>query len=140
MKQVIYVLSFKGLNTMSVKVLIVDDSVFAIATIRKVLENMPDFEVVGEALDGRSAYKKAKTLEPDLITLDNILPDTIGTKLIKPLKKINPEGKILIVSAIQQASVTKEALELGADGYLVKPFRDDELKEQLQAIGLSINY
>ena len=125
---------------MSVKVLIVDDSLFAIATIRRVLENMPQFEVVGEAVDGRSAYQQAKTLEPDLITLDNILPDTIGTKLIKPLKKLNPEGKILMVSAIQQTAVTQDALALGADGYLVKPFREEELKERLSTLGLSVQF
>ena len=122
------------------KVLIVDDSAFAIATIRKVIESMPGYEVVGEAVNGRAAYQKTKSLKPDIITLDNILPDTIGTKLIKPFKKLNPNIKILMISAIQQSAVTKEALELGADDYLVKPFKEDELMDHIEALRLGIQF
>ena len=125
---------------MSLKVLIVDDSAFTIASIRKTVEAMDGYEVIGEAIDGRSAYKKAKTLKPDIITLDNILPDTIGTKLIKPFKKLLPYVKILMVSAIQQHSVTQEALDLGADEYLVKPFKDEELMEAIKALSVSIGW
>ena len=125
---------------MATKVLIVDDSAFAIASIRKIIELLDGYEVVGEAKDGRSAYKKAKTLNPDIITLDNILPDTIGTKLIKPFKKLNPEVKILMVSAIQQASVTQEAIDLGADDYLVKPFTDKDLSEALHGLKINIGW
>jgi len=125
---------------MSTKVLIVDDSTFAIATIRKVIESMDGYEIVGEAKDGKTAYKKAKTLNPDIITLDNILPDTIGTKLIQPFRKLDPNVKILMISAIQQASVTKEALELGADEYLVKPFKDEDLIEALRSLKVGIRW
>jgi len=124
---------------MSTKVLIVDDSSFAIATIRKVIEKMDDYEVVGDATNGKTAFQKAKKLEPDIITLDNILPDTIGTKLIKPLKKLNPDVKIIMISAIQQSAVTEEALALGADDYLVKPFKDEELISTISEAGLSIH-
>lgn len=125
---------------MSTKVLIVDDSAFAIATIRKVIESLEGYEVVGEAKDGRTAYKKAKTLNPDIITLDNILPDTIGTKLIKPFKKLDPNVKILMISAIQQKFVTEEALELGADEYLVKPFKEDDLVDALHSLKVGIQW
>lgn len=125
---------------MATKVLIVDDSVFAISSIRKIIERLNDYEVVGEAKDGRSAYQKAKNLNPDIITLDNILPDTIGTKLIKPFKKLDPNVKILMISAIQQASVTQEAMELGADDYLVKPFQDNELEEALHGLKINIGW
>ncbi|MGB0521314.1 MAG: response regulator [Flammeovirgaceae bacterium] len=122
------------------KVLIVDDSSFAISMIRKVVESMEGYEVVGEAKDGRSAYKQAQNLNPDIITLDNILPDTIGTKLIKPLKKLDPDVKILMISAIQQATVTQEAIDLGADDYLVKPFQDRELIEALTDLKVNIGW
>ena len=121
------------------KVLIVDDSSFAIATIRKVIEKMHGYEVVGEATNGKTAFQKVKKLEPDISTLDNILPDTIGTKLIEPFKKINPDVKIIMISAIQQSVVTQEALELGADDYLVKPFKDEELINTINAIRSGIH-
>lgn len=112
---------------MSKKVLIVDDSAYMRALIEEMLKSN-GFQIIGTAENGEKAIDLALELKPDYITLDNILPDMVGLDIIKILKqdeKIN--SKILMISAVGQDSVINEALELGAEGYLVKPFNSDKL-------------
>ena len=108
-------------------VLVVDDSAFMRASIQKALEETGRYEVIGEAADGQSAYQMAESLQPQAITLDNILPDQLGYNLISDFKQQQPEVKILMVSAVRQKAVIKEAVKEGADGYIGKPFSDNEL-------------
>lgn len=113
-------------------ILIVDDSPFSQRYIQKSLEKSKEFKVVGKAGDGEEAKKLFKEQLPEIITLDNILPDILGVQLIPFFKKHNADVKVLVVSAIQQQSVKKEASDLGADGYLCKPFTEEELVEAIQ--------
>ena len=83
--------------------------------------------MVGVANDGATALSMARELHPDLITLDNILPDMIGMNMIKSFKTDNPSVKIVMVSAIQQQSIIDQAISLGADSYLVKPITKENL-------------
>ena len=83
------------------KVLIVDDSNYTQSVIKKALQSQSEYEVVGVANDGASALVMARELKPDLITLDNILPDMIGMNMIKSFKSDNANVKIVMVSAIQ---------------------------------------
>ncbi len=117
---------------MAKKVLIVDDSNYTQSVIKKVLQDSTAYEVVGIANDGSSALKLAKQLMPDIVTLDNILPDMIGMNMIKSLKNDNPELKVVMVSAIQQQSIIDQAMALGADSYLVKPITKDNLMAALK--------
>lgn len=109
------------------KVLIVDDSNYTQSVIKKAIQNHPDYEVIGVANDGASALTMARDLKPDLITLDNILPDMIGMNMIKVFKSDNAGVKIVMVSAIQQQSIIDQAISLGADSYLVKPITKENL-------------
>ena len=108
------------------RVLIVDDSIYMRLTIRTALEKA-GYEVVGEAANGESAIEMALDLKPDLITLDNVLPDMFGKELLKILTEEELETHILMVSAVGQDSVVKEELSLGAMDYIVKPFDEDQL-------------
>ncbi len=99
---------------------------------KNLLEKSGDFEVVAKASDGEEAKKLFKEQMPEIVTLDNILPDILGVKLIPFFKKHNASVKVLMVSAIQQKSMKKEASDLGADGYLCKPFTEAELVEAIQ--------
>lgn len=115
-------------------VLIVDDSLFMRAAIKQGLVN-GGYEVVGEAGTGEEAIELALELEPDVITLDNILPDMIGIDVLRILKEEGmDETKIMMVSAVGQQNVITEGMELGAADYLIKPFTSDTLLEKLNAV------
>ena len=114
-------------------VLIVDDSVYMRAQIKSSLVEK-GFEVVGEAKDGESAIDMAMETNPDLITLDNILPDMMGLDVLKTLKEGGLESKILMISAVGQDAVIAKSREYGATDYIVKPFTAEKLIVVVESI------
>lgn len=116
---------------MAKNVLIVDDSLYMRTVIRKALEGA-GYSVVGQATTGEEAISLARDLEPDIITLDNVLPDMIGTDILKIYTEDGLSSKVLMISAVGQENVVQEGLSLGAKGYLVKPFTDDQLVDELR--------
>lgn len=119
---------------MGKKVLIVDDSLYMRSLIRDALEGA-GYTVIGEAANGETAIDLAVELDPDLITLDNILPDMIGIDVLKVLKEEGLHSKIVMVSAVGQQSVINEGMKLGATDYIVKPFTADYLVEVINRVG-----
>lgn len=110
------------------RILIVDDSFY----MRTMLKNMltdAGYDVVGEAPNGQTALELAKETNPDLITLDVILPDNTGLDVLKGIKADQPDMKVIIVSAVGQEVIVNEALEAGALSYIVKPFSEDKVLE-----------
>lgn len=118
---------------MSKKVLIVDDSMYMRSLIRDALEGA-GYNVIGEAANGEAAIDMAIELDPDLITLDNILPDMIGIDILKVLKEEGLNAKIVMVSAVGQQSVINEGMKLGASDYIVKPFTAEHLVEVVNKV------
>jgi two-component system chemotaxis response regulator CheY len=116
---------------MSKRVLIVDDSLYMRTMINSAL-TAAGYEVVGQAANGESAIDMALDLLPDLITLDNILPDMIGTDILRVLKEDeNIPSKVIMISAVGQDSVIQEGMSLGAAAYIVKPFTTEILLETI---------
>jgi two-component system, chemotaxis family, chemotaxis protein CheY len=111
---------------MSKNVLIVDDSLYMRTLIKDALEE-GGFKVVGQASNGEEAIDLAFELMPDIITLDNILPDMIGTDILKVYKDEGLSSKVIMISAVGQESVINEGLALGAVEYIVKPFTGEQL-------------
>lgn len=111
---------------MAKSVLIVDDSLYMRTLIKDALEG-GGFSIVGQAANGEEAIDMAFELQPDFITLDNILPDMIGTDILKVYKEEGLKSKVVMVSAVGQESVVNEGLRLGASAYIVKPFTSDQL-------------
>lgn len=111
---------------MSKNVLIVDDSLYMRTVIKDALE-AHDYVVIGQASNGEEAIDLAFELQPDFITLDNILPDMIGTDILKVYKEEGLPSKVIMISAVGQESVVNEGISLGAIDYLVKPFTNDQL-------------
>jgi two-component system chemotaxis response regulator CheY len=115
------------------RILIVDDSFY----MRTMLKNMlsdAGYEIVGEAPNGQTALELAKTTNPDLITLDVILPDNTGLDVLKGIKSEQPDMKVVIVSAVGQEVIVNEALEYGALAYIVKPFSEEKVLEVVNQI------
>lgn len=114
---------------MGKKVLIVDDSMYMRTLISDAL-TAAGYQVVGQAANGEQAIDLAMELEPDLITLDNILPDMIGTDILRVLKQEEKiSSAVIMISAVGQDSVIQEGIRLGASDYIVKPFTADSLIE-----------
>ena len=111
---------------MTKNVLIVDDSLYMRTIIKDALLG-DGYNVVGEAANGEEAIDLAFELVPDLITLDNILPDMIGTDILKVFKTEGLPSKVIMISAVGQDSVISQGLELGALAYIVKPFTSETL-------------
>ncbi|OFY84322.1 MAG: histidine kinase [Bacteroidetes bacterium RIFCSPLOWO2_12_FULL_35_15] len=109
------------------KVLIVDDSMYMRTLISDALTKA-GYEIVAQAANGEAAIDMALEHKPDLITLDNILPDMIGTDILRVLKQDEKlVSKIVMISAVGQESVIQEGMELGAANYIVKPFTAESL-------------
>lgn len=115
---------------MGKKVLIVDDSLYMRTLIKDALEE-GGYEIVGQAANGEEAIDLAFELQPDIITLDNILPDMIGTDILKVYKDEGLPSKVYMISAVGQDSVIQEGLGLGAEDYIVKPFTSEQLVQAL---------
>jgi two-component system, chemotaxis family, chemotaxis protein CheY len=114
---------------MSKKVLIVDDSLYMRALIKSALEKA-GYAIIGEASNGEEALDLAFELQPDIITLDNVLPDMIGLDILKAYKEEGLPSKIIMVSAVAQESAIEEAMNNGASAYIVKPFTPEKLIEE----------
>ena len=114
------------------KVLVVDDSLYMRTVIKDALEEA-GFEVIGLAPNGESAIDMAMELDPDVITLDNILPDMIGLDIMRVYKDEGLKSKIIMVSAVGQESIINEGLSLGASSYIVKPFTSEEIVKAVES-------
>lgn len=121
------------------KVLIVDDSLFMRQSIKSTLINSGKYVVVGEAATGDQGIELSLDLQPDIITMDNILPDMLGIDIIKELRKEEVSAKIIMVSAVGQESIIQECRSSGADDYLVKPFSNESLIERIDKLAIDLN-
>lgn len=118
---------------MAKSVLIVDDSLYMRTLIKDALE-VSGYSIVGQAANGEEAIDLAFELQPDVITLDNILPDMIGTDILKVYHEEGLKSKVIMISAVGQESVVNEGLRLGATAYIVKPFTSEQLVEALSKV------
>ena len=107
-------------------ILVCDQSTYLRSVIKSIFENS-GHEIVGEARDGQEALNKYKSLDPDVITLDLILPKKHGLDTFKEIKSLNSDAKILVVSAVKQEPVINKMLELGAFDFITKPFSSEDL-------------
>ncbi len=107
---------------MSKTVFIVDDSTYMRMLIKDALVN-EGYQIIGEAANGESAIDQIMELNPDLVTLDNILPDMLGTDILLVIKSESKiTSKVIMISAVGNAG-----LDIGAEAYIVKPFTTEQL-------------
>jgi two-component system, chemotaxis family, chemotaxis protein CheY len=118
------------------KILIVDDSNIIRNRVARVMElaRLSHFKVVGAAGDGVEAIKMFNQTAPDIVTMDLTMPEMDGVACTAALVDLNPDIKILIVSALNDKATAINALKNGAQGFLYKPFTDDELADALLEI------
>jgi DNA-binding NarL/FixJ family response regulator/class 3 adenylate cyclase len=114
-----------------IRVLLVDDHAVVRRGLRGFLELIKDFEVVGEAENGREGVAAAERLAPDVVLMDLLMPEMSGLEAIAAIKEAHPEIEIVAVTSFIEEEKVTSALEAGASGYLLK---DAEAEEVAQAI------
>jgi two-component system chemotaxis response regulator CheY len=112
------------------RVLIVDDSILMRRMIADSLSG-DDWEVVAEASDGNEAVQKYEETRPDAVTLDIVMPEADGIFALKKIMQIDPEAKVVVVSALNQTKLISEAIRAGAQDFIAKPFMPEQLQETL---------
>lgn len=116
------------------RVLIADDHAILRAGLRALLDPHPDFEVVGEAESAREAVEVTHRLRPDIVLLDLNLPDVHGLEILPVLRAAAPEARILVLTMYTDPAYLRQALRVGAAGYIPKHAADTELLTALQAV------
>jgi len=116
---------------MSKKILIVDDAAFMRMMIKDILMKN-GFEVVGEAADGHQAVEKYSELRPDLVTMDITMPEMDGIAALKAIKSIDSNALVIMCSAMGQQAMVIDAIQAGANDFIVKPFQADRVLEAIQ--------
>ncbi len=120
---------------MGKRILIVDDAAFMRMMIKDILTKN-GYEIAGEAADGIQAVEKFKEVQPDLVTMDITMPEMDGITALREIKKINPNAKIIMCSAMGQQAMVIDAIQAGAKDFIVKPFQADRV---LEAISKTLN-
>ena len=116
---------------MGTKILIVDDSSFMRMTLKDILQKA-GFEVVGEANDSKTAIERFKEVRPDLVTMDIVMPGEDGVKTLKEIMSLNPQARVLMVSALGQEALIVDAMGAGARGYITKPFKPENVVKEVR--------
>ncbi|ADU30746.1 response regulator [Evansella cellulosilytica] len=115
---------------MAVKVLIVDDAAFMRMMIKDILTKN-GFEVVGEAGDGAQGVEMFKEHKPDLVTMDITMPEMDGITSLKEIRKVDPNAKVIMCSAMGQQAMVIDAIQAGAKDFIVKPFQAERVLEAI---------
>ena len=119
---------------MSVRVLIVDDHAVVRAGLKLLVDAEDEFEAVGEAGTAKDAIFEARSVKPDVILLDVVMPDQSGLEIIPQLLHEHPETKVVVLSMQDDPRYVREAFESGASGYVLKEAADAELVAALREV------
>lgn len=118
---------------MTVRVLLADDHGVLRGGLRTLLNEMPGYQVVGEAADGGEAVRLAEELRPDLALLDISMPMMDGIEVTRVLKARQPDVTVLILTVHEDEQLLREAIKAGAAGYVVKKAAQSELLSAMEA-------
>lgn len=123
-----------------IKVLIVDDHALVRMGIRRLLDDLPDMDVVAEAESGEEALVLVKSHKPDVVLLDMKMPGIDGWEVTRRLKKSNPQIKVIAVTAMCAEPLPSRVLQLGAMGYLTKESGVEEMAAAIRKVAKGEKY
>jgi len=117
-----------------IRVLVVDDHEIARRGIRSVLSSDTSLDVVWEAADGEEAVKRAAEFHPSIILLDITLPRMNGIQAARRIRMVSPESRIIFLSQHDSIQIARDALSVGAQGYVVKSDAGLDLLTAIQVV------
>ena len=124
----------------TIRLLVVDDFRLWRECVKARLEGHPDLHVAGFASDGLEAIQKVEELQPDLVLLDIQLPKLRGIETARQIQKLNPNCKIIFLTAHSHPEIVRAALEAGGCGYVHKEDASDELLANLESVLVGKQY
>jgi len=122
------------MTTKPIRILIADDHAIVRKGLRALMETRDDIDVVGEAADGEEAIAQAKTLVPDVVLLDLIMPRKDGIETIRQIKQEQPDARILVLTSFAEDDKVLAAIKAGALGYLLKDSMPQDLVKAIHAV------
>ncbi len=112
------------------KIMIVDDAAFMRLAIKNVLTKH-GFTVIADAKNGQEAVDKYQEFKPDVVTMDITMPDMTGIEALRQIRAFDPGAKVVMISAMGQESMVKEAILSGAKSFIVKPYKEEHITQTL---------
>ena len=116
------------------KILLVDDQILFRKGLRSLLEAEEDIEIVSEASNGQEALDKVKAYRPDVVLMDVNMPGCDGIQGTRLIKADHPDVKVVILTISDEDDDLFEAIKAGAEGYLLKNLRPEELMQMLRSV------
>ena len=117
-----------------VRIVLAEDHTILREGLRALLTADPNFEIIGEAADGREAVRFVEKQMPDLILMDLSMPRMTGMDAIREIKKRYPQTKIIALTVHKTEEYLRTTLQAGADGYVLKDATHDELMMAIQSV------
>ncbi len=124
----------------AIRVLLADDHTIVRQGLKLILAAQPDFEVVGEAANGREAAELAEKLRPDIVLMDVQMPELNGIEATRRMVTANSRVKVLVLSMHKEALYVREVLKAGARGYILKDAIDTELLSAMRSVARGDGY
>ena len=118
----------------ALRVLLADDHAVVREGLKRLIENQPDMDVVGEASDGREAVERTLQLKPDVVVMDVSMGAVSGTEATRAVREQCPATKVLALTVHEDRSYVQAMLEAGASGYVLKRAAGDELIGAIRAV------
>lgn len=119
---------------MSARILVADDHEVVRQGVRAILQARPDWEICGEAADGREAIRLTKQLRPDVVVMDITMPNMSGLEASQEIFKLNLPTRVLIFTMHESKSLAPSVRKAGAQGYVVKSRAARDLIEALDRL------
>lgn len=123
-----------------IRVLICDDHALFREGVKTIVAAHPEFEIVGEAEDGREAVERATRLQPDVVLMDIAMPVLKGFDATRRIKKERPNVKVLILTVYDDEDLVARCLDAGASGYILKDSPPTQLTYAIQAVSNGQQY
>ncbi|MEW6286560.1 MAG: response regulator transcription factor [Chloroflexota bacterium] len=117
-----------------IRILIVDDHAVVRKGLVMVLRQEPDFEVVGEAENGRKGLEAARSLNPDIVLVDLVMPEMDGQEMALALRKSNPSIKVMMLTGTEVDDRVYDLVAAGIEGYVLKNIEPGELIRAIRAV------
>ena len=116
-----------------IRIMIVDDHTVVRSGLGAFIAAVPDLELIGEAENGEQAVARAKSLRPDIILMDLMLPGMDGVSATRKIKEQNPAIQVIALTSFQEDELVQNALKAGAIGYLMKNVSSRELEAAVRS-------
>lgn len=123
-----------------IRLILADDQLLIRAGIRALVETLPNYELVAECTDGHEAISAVRQCQADVILLDIAMPGPSGIEVTSAVRRFDNDIRILMLSSVDRREIIDQAIQAGANGYLLKDFVLGELHEALATVLLGQHY